>query len=60
MHFHIPADTVSAIQYELHPNSWSVHPEAEYPAFPEAVFQEVPSFSVRRSDPSRLFPVRFP
>ncbi len=38
MHSHNPEDNASAMRYVPHPDSWSAHPEAGYPAFPRSSF----------------------
>ena len=50
MHFHNPADNVSAMRYALHPDSLSVHPEAGCPASQAEALPEEPSFSDLRLD----------
>ena len=60
MHFHIPADNVSAIQYDWHRDNSSAHLKAECLAFPEEVCQAELLFSGRRLIPLRPYPVPIP
>ena len=60
MHFHSPADSVSAILCGFHPDNWWARPTTEYPVFPKAALPEGPSSSARRSVLTHPCPVPAP
>ena len=60
MHFHNPADNVSAMRYALHPDSSSARPAIKYPVFQAVILPVKLLFSDHHLSPLHRDPVQDP